>query len=290
MSLTVVSTATLTPATLLVRGLHIGPLPTPPEPLPPGTHCAITGEPLTAGYPVVSMTTDATAEFLEAFRGGMSGYVSEDAGRCFRSANPRGGNPCARSHLAFADAYYSPLISRESAGEQDRPCWSDLVRAVWPARRGETVLCLLTTDTKKRLWHRSRVGALGARTPVFVHDSATNLSSSLTVDWPALLACLDLLETVYEAGFSKPLLRHGLHGPTGAVAQSAAGTAATRAWELQLREWRGRPEFPVALLIAQRSATYVPPVRPARTQPLTPAPVLPAPPPVQPAVYQERLF
>lgn len=240
-----------TPAELLARGLRLAPLPNPPQPVPSGTCCAITGQPISAGYPVTEMVTEATAEFLDCFRGGVDGWVSEPAARCFKSADPRKGNPCARSHLVFADGtYYGPLISRQAAQEQGRPCWSDLVRQVWPARRGEQCLAILTTDTKKRLWIRARVGSLGCRTPVLCYDSGMALDQVRLLDWPALLDCLDLVEEVYTAGFPKQAIGDSLYGQTRAIEQ--AGLRRTGQWERVLRDWRPRPEFAVALLIAQK--------------------------------------
>ncbi len=240
-----------TPADLLARGLALPPLPQKPHPVPDRTCCAITGQPISVGYPVAEMVTEATAEFLDCFRGGVDGWVSEAAARCFKSADPRKGNPCARSHLVFADGtYYGPLISRESARAQGRACWSDLVREIWPARLGEQCLVVLTTDTKKRLWIRARVGALGSRTPVLVYDSGLALDEVRLVDWPALLDCLDLVEEVYSAGFPKQAILVSLYGMTKASEQ--VGLAQTRAWERLLSVCRPRAEFAVALLIAQK--------------------------------------
>ncbi len=241
----------LTPADLLVRGLSLPGLSTPPRPVPPGTCCAITGQPISEGYPVAEMVTDATAEFLDCFRGGIDGWVSEAAARCFKSADPRKGNPCARSHLVFADGtYYGPLISHEAALEQGRACWSELVRQVWPERAGQQCLAVLTTDTKKRLWIRARVGSLGSRTPVLVYDSALGIDQVRLLDWSALVECLDLVEKVYSAGFPKQAIGESLYGQTRAIEQ--AGLRQTGAWERLLRDWRPRPEFAVALLIAQK--------------------------------------
>lgn len=243
--------AFVSPADLLAAGLRLPPVKEPAHDLPPGSLCAITGQPIRRGYRVADMVTDATAEFLDTFRGGVHGHVSESAARCFRSANPRAGNPCARSQVAFAGGVlWQPLVNRDSARAQDRPCWSDLVRAIWRERAGQTCLLLLTTDTKKRLWPKARVGALGARTPLLIHDGDLCLSETRLLDWPALLECLDLLETVYTAGFAKPAIRHGL--PTATKATAAAGLAQTLAWERALVGWRARPEFAPALLMAQR--------------------------------------
>jgi hypothetical protein len=242
----------LTPADLLAEALSLPAPPTAPVDLPPGTSCAITGQPITRGYPVADMVTAATAEFLDCFRGGVHGWVSEAAARCFKSADPRKGNPCARSHVIFAGGpAYMPLISRDSAAaDEARPCWSDLVRAVWPKHAGRPMLAMLTTDTKKRLWIRARVGSLGSRTPVLVYDAGLALNEVRLVDWPALLECLDIIEEVYTAGFVKEAILTGLYGQTKAIEQ--CGLSQTREWERLLRDWRPRPEFAVALLIAQK--------------------------------------
>lgn len=240
------------PADLLATGLHLPPVSEPSFDLPPGTTCSISGQPITRGYRVSDMVTDATAEFLDAFRGGVGGYVSESAARCIRSDNPRNGRPCARSHLIFAgDDALMPLISRAAARKLGRPCWSDLVRAVWPAQKGRTCLVIITTDTKKRLWIRARVGALGVRTPLLYHDAETGRSEVMHVSWPDVIACLDLVESIYTAGFAKPAIRGSLFSAQTAV--QAAGVARTLEWERALRPWRETSEFIVATLIAQRA-------------------------------------
>ena len=241
----------LTPADLLCRYLQLPPLPDPPRPVPPGTVCAITGQPITEGYTVIDVTTEATTEFLDCFRDSVNGWVSETAARCFKSANPRTGNPCAKSTLCFADgAGWQPLIAQEAAAEQGRGCWSDLVRQVWAERQGQTCLILLTTDTKKRLWPRARVGILGRRTPVLFHDGATNASAVLLIDWPKLLDCLTEVEGIYTLGFPKEAIRTNLYSATKAM--RLAGYAETRHFEQMLRAWRDTPEFTVAALIAQK--------------------------------------
>jgi hypothetical protein len=242
----------LTPADLLATGLQLPALDMTPVEVPEGVTCAITGQPIAVGYPVADMVTKATAEFLDCFRGGVDGWVSEAAARCFKSANPRVGNPCARSHLVFADGtYYMPFISRDSAAKsEDRPCWSDLVREVWPERAGQQCLIMLTTDTKKRLWIRARVGCLGSQTAMLVYDSGSALNEVRLIDWPRLIDCLDIIEAIYTAGFSKAAIGESLYGQTKAIGE--VGIRQAREWENQLRGWRPRPEFAVALLIAQK--------------------------------------
>ena len=265
MVLRTITHETMTPADLLAKGLGLPGLSQPPRALVRGTTCAITGQPIETGYPVAEMVTDATAEFLDCFRGGMGGWVSESAARCFKSADPRMGNPCARSVLIFEDgAAYLPMIARQDAEPElpralkeagstvTRPVWSDLVRAVWPSRAGQRTLAILTTDTKKRLWIRARVGALGPRTPLLYYDGKTAGNQVLLLDWPALLACLNLIEEVYELGYPKTALSTSLYS-AGRITQ-AVGLAETRRYERQLVNWRNRPEFRPALLMAQRAA------------------------------------
>ncbi len=240
-----------TPADFLAVGLKLGPLPAPPIAVPVGTHCALTGQPLTCGYPVSTMVTPATAEFLDHFRGGIDGYVSDAAARCYKSANPRSGNPCARSVVTFADnSCWNPLIASVSAHEQGRPCWSEFVRELWPSRAGQMCLIILTTDTKKRLWPSARIGALGPRTPVYYYDSKTAGNGTIMVDWPRMVECLELIESIYRLGFPKTAMGESLYSASK-IAQ-AVGLREVRDYESQLTLWRGTAEMKMGLLIAQK--------------------------------------
>jgi hypothetical protein len=256
-----------TPADLLVRAFNLPPPDREPVQLPPGEHCAVSGKPITVGYPMAQITTTATTEFLDAFRGGQSvcGYVSEAAARCYRAASPRLGNPCARAMLLFADGTgYLPIIREDTKGEVklprlleetgapiSRPRWTDLVREVWPERRGQMCLVIATTDVQKRLWIRARVGALGPRTPVLLHDGP--LSEVRLIDWPRLIECLGLFEDVYTLGWSKEAIRTSLYANLNVC--QAVGVAAARDLERRVAAWRERPEFAFAALIAQRRST-----------------------------------
>lgn len=239
---------------LLASGLRLPPLPEPPIPVPPGTVCATSGEPLAHGYPVERVVTDATGEFLDTFHGDVHGWVSDSAARCYTSADPRRGNPCARSVLAFADGtLHSPLIAREAARAQNRACWSQLVRDVWPDRAGQVMLAIITTDTKKRLWMHARTGVLGERTPIFCYDPETALHGIRYISWPRLITCLDCVEEIYSAGFPKQALRVSLY-TAGKIAQTV-GLSTTRRMEAALSAWRSSQEFAIALLMAQREET-----------------------------------
>lgn len=244
----------VTPAEFLVRGLQLPALGIEPHEVPPGTVCAITGQPITAGYRVAEMVTDATAEFLDCFRGGVDGWVSEAAARCFKKSDPRQGNPCARSFLIFEDGTgWMPLINREAAAAQGRPAWTRLVREVWPARQGQRCLAILTTDTKKRLWPRARIGQLGERTPVLCYDSETEQNRILFVNWVELVRCLEMTEEVYSAGFPKADIRQTLYRVWNVLQKN--GIERVWQWERELARWRGSDEFVMALLIVQKDST-----------------------------------
>lgn len=233
---------------LLVRGLGLPPVETcEAVGVLDGTTCAITGEPLARGYPIQLLCSEATAEYLDTFRGQPCGYLGENAARAFRWQRQT-----SLAAMIFADGTcYRPLISRASAVlDAERPCWSDLVRAVWPARRGQECLILLTTEMKKRLWPRARVGVLGSATALYLYDLGLHVAEHRLVDWPALLECLTLVEEMYTAGFVKDRMRTGLWSYHKKVEE--VGYARVAVWERALRSWRCRPEFLPALLIAQK--------------------------------------
>jgi hypothetical protein len=207
----------------------------------------MTGEPLTRGYRISELASAATAEWLDTFHGDPGGWLGEDAARAWRWQRQT-----SLAAMMFEDGTtYKPLISRTSArANEGRACWSELVRAVWPERRGQSVLILLVTEMKKRLWPRARVGVLGSATELYLYDAEMAVAGSRRVDWPALLECLELVEEVYSAGFVKERIATGLWGYAKKVAE--VGFPQTRSWEAALAEWRLRPEFQVALLIAQK--------------------------------------
>ena len=233
---------------LLVRGLGLLPVDAPAaEEVPLGTVCAMTGEPITRGYRIAALASAATAEWLDTFHGDPRGWLGEDAARAWRWQRQT-----SLAAMIFEDGTtFRPLISRSSATESEgRPCWSDLVRAVWPERRDQACVILLVTEMKKRLWPRARVGRLGSSTALYVYDAGYDVAQSLNLDWESFLACLSLVEEVYSAGFVKANIREGLWGYYKKVQE--VGYPQTRVWEDALVIWRRRPEFLPALLIAQK--------------------------------------
>lgn len=223
-------------------------LPDPPKTCPDGTRCAITGAPIAVGYPVMELVTPATNEFLNTFRGQPHGWASESAARCFRAHSKNGGT-LSRSWFVIPDVIAaSPMINRESAVEQGRPCWSDIVRSVWPEHAGKPALVILTTNTKKRLWPLARVGILGERTDVYLYDSDMNIAENRPVSWPRFIATLDAVETALEAGFSRRYVANGLL----ADPQARVDPKRARQLEQTLSPMRRILEWPMAILIARK--------------------------------------
>jgi hypothetical protein len=242
----------LTPADLLALGLGLSPLDRPLEHLPIGAASCISGKPLTMGYRAAEFVTKSMVSPHEVFQGALNGWISDNEARCFANSAPSLGALLTRQVMVFEDGtYYRPLINVESAAKEDRPCWRDLVRQVWPERKGQMALTILTTDLKKRLWHMARVGPLGHKTPVYLYDGPT--AQSADIDWPAMLDCLAVVERAYGLGFSKQAIRESLFRHTKALKELGLGP--TRALDAELSIWRGRPEFIMATLIAQKEET-----------------------------------
>lgn len=217
-----------------------------------GAHCTITGEPITHGYRCMQkgIVPDALSDFNGLFGGNPHGWISESAARCLTSDWNLG------SRLVLADGVdivgHHILINAEQAEKQGRPCWSRLVRAIWPRCQGQECLVILTTDVKKRSWNRARVGTLGAHTPILVHAPEWNVFEVVYVDWSRLLTVLDCVEALYALGFSKAGIAESLTAEWKAMQRvGAADTLKLEAWCRTARHW---PEFLPALIMAQKTA------------------------------------
>ncbi len=226
----------------LVSGLKIPPLDEPPKPVT--ANCAITGLHITHGYPVWDIVPNTAGEYLDLLPNGTNGYVSDSAARAIKGTWNLG------SRIIFSDGtHYHPLIARDKTGE--RPCWSDLVRQLWITKRGEPVLMILTTDVKKRVWHKARIGVLGSATPVMIYDvSDSGLSSVQVIDWAVLLEILDVVENIYSMGFSKNGIRYSLLREWSRV--PLLGVRQVVDLDNQLKPLREKIEFAMAVLISQK--------------------------------------
>lgn len=250
-----VTTRRWTVPDVLATGLDLQPLPTPPVVIPDGpVPSRLSGQWITEGYPLAEMLGTSAADRIDATGGDPTGWVSDTVARCLKAANPRLRSGVSLSMLIFAgERALHPLESRASAAEQGRPCWSDLVREIWPERRGDTVLIIVTADTKKRIWQDAQLGVLGSRTPVLHYDRSQARAGVRRIDWPVLIDTLDAIEEVYDRGFTKRQIAHGLLSATAARQQN--GSAWTVAAERRLLTIRQRESFPLALTFAQHSDT-----------------------------------
>jgi len=210
--------------------------------LPPGATCAITGDPIAQGYSLWKIIPDSTSERLDLTRSSGQ-WIGEIAARAWKNSWNLG------SRLIFEDGtHYHPLIARDAARKRERPCWTELVREIWPKRKGQSVLMILATDVKKKVWPQAKIGPLGTNTPIYVHASAT--SGVVMIDWQKLINTLDFVETVYAAGFTKADILDTLLHSRKAV--QAVGLKETLKWEKQLRKY-SRSQLLIATLVAQKT-------------------------------------
>lgn len=219
----------------------------PPGDVPTGTHCVMSGEPISLGYAVRDVISSNAGAPLDMVYGvGMAGYMSPDAATVFRCTSHIG------SVLAIeGEPGLRPLISRESAAAGERPCWSDLIRDVWPRYAGRRCVCVIATDFKKRVIHRAQVGVLGDEQPVYVLDANAHLDGNVALRWNVLLEVLSDIEQIYDAGFSKRSISSTLWREFNKAQQ--VGMDKVAAMERRLDMLRQMSEFLPALIVAQRS-------------------------------------
>lgn len=238
---------TPTTADLLLRGMGWVPLDTPPQTCPAPQHCALTGAPITQGYPVMEIIPASTGNYLDLLPGGVAGWLSEPAAICYSNDFRIG------ARLIFEDgAMFYPLIdaAAAAAATPPRPCWRDLVRDELPERLGQRHICFLNTDYKKRVWTKAPVCTVGASMRWYVYDTSRGVAGVQTVALSLLRATLALVEEVYAA-YPKPRIERGLWD-----ARRPAGVswAQMRQWERALHASRPTPEFAVSILIAQKES------------------------------------
>mgnify|MGYP001099688214 CR=1 FL=1 len=234
----------LTVPAFLVRTMGLPPLAEPPAPIPGGVICALSGARIDAGYPLGAAVTAATGAVLDLLPAFPHGWMSEDAARAMKGIRNVGGI------AAFEDGMcYRPLVSRDSAQAQARPCWSDLIREIGASRRGQRAVLIMATDFKKRVWNRARVTTVGANTLVYVYDPPRSAATLLSVDWSRLVEALDVYEALYDAGYAKAHIEESLLRD---FKRASANLVEALALEKRVSIWRGTPEFQIAAIAAQR--------------------------------------
>lgn len=231
-------------AAALVEAYGSAPLDEPPTPTGSSTLCAMTGVSIEAGYPLHKLISDATADIADTFPYRESGMVSVVAASAFRDGSLSGNLCVIIDSIAHG---LRPMVSRESATAQDRPCWADVLRTLRP---GQQTMIVLSNESKRRLWPRARLAPVGPAWSVYLHDETG--SAPREISHARLIACLDLVEEIYAAGFSKPAMRRGLLAANNLKTIEACGWPESRRYEASLRAWRATQELAVALFVAQR--------------------------------------
>lgn len=232
----------MTEADFLVKGLDLPPLEKPVMTV--DTHCAITGVRIERGYRVRDIVPKASSEFhdLLALK---TGYVSEAVGIAWKGSWNLG------SRLIFEDGtHYHPLIDPKAAAKQGRPAWRDLVRDVYPARKGQRVLSIISTDFKKRVWPYARLGNLGHNTAIYLLDESQGVNGMIQVDWAKLIVYLSQVEILLAAGFSRQAIAENLLRKMSICRK--IGLAEARDMEILLGHMRSTPEFKMVWTIARQ--------------------------------------
>lgn len=229
----------LTPADFLAGCIELDLRDLPIVEVPEGTHCRVSGAIITHGVAIQDTVSDANTEFIDQFAGDVCGYVSENAARAYKTAAPAHkhrikstgrmvANPCAKSHLACEldgeFEYFSPSFDPVTAAKNETVTWSAAIRDVWPRWKGRTVFIIVTPDFKRRLWPYSRTGIMGDRTPVYILNKSYNLDGRFTLDWEKLVSLLDIVEPLYQMGYTKDSLKTSLFASTNGTLEKIGST------------------------------------------------------------------
>ena len=147
------------------------------------------------------------------------------------------------------------MVSLESATEQDRPCWRNLI---FEMEGGTSTVAVFTDESKRRLWHQAQLSAFGENWRPFFNGSpvksgktfkATPVCRSLYISLSRLRNCLNLVEKAQAFGFSKRGIYESLLNESNTVMQ--IGYPRVMPIENALRRWRETDEFLLAVFIAQ---------------------------------------
>jgi hypothetical protein len=209
--------------------------------------CAISGEHITSGIPIVKLVTGATNQPHEIFRVANTQHVSVESARLFKNMRGGGSGGMVGNLLATPAGGDKPMVSRESAIKANRRCWMDILNEIEP---GTPTVAIFSTDTKRRLWLLAELSIVGHAWRVYLHEGET--SRNLTVDIYRLRKCLALLEQIYSIGFSKIAMRESLYD-LAAMRKARISYRDVARLESDLNQWRGTDEFLLSLFVVQKS-------------------------------------
>jgi len=208
----------------------------------PADECAICGQRTAESVSVKSLIKSATGNIPDTFRGRHA---------CLPCATAFGESRLLTGSLLILHGEgLRPMVSKESALKEGRPCWRDLIFGMVLET---STIAVITSNTKRRLWTQAVVSTVGKTwRPLFVDGDTDRL---LTVSIMRLRECLDLIEQVYALGFSKQVIAVSLWTGLAPKTLLVIGMERITQFESVLSAWRGTDEFILALFVAQKEAT-----------------------------------
>lgn len=222
----------------LVRAFDFPALAAPPDYPDAPAVCGICGQSISEGYRTKALIKQTTAEIADIFRG--HAWVCRDCARVFGDSRFTG------NFISVDGAGVRPMVALSSV-TAERPAWRELLRQI---PHNVLTVTVVTSNTKRRLWVRAVVSAFGAHWQPFFVDGA--VERLLTIDIERLRECLDLVEGIYELGYSKATM--ALNLLDNLKLSVAVGLPTASALEVALQAWRGTDELILSLFVAQKEA------------------------------------
>ena len=231
--------------TFLCSAMNPPALDSPPAAI--DARCAMTGRPITEGYRVDSLVTDATSQPHEIFRF-TSEWCSAEAARLFKAM--RGDTAMIGNVFAGENGGSKPMVSRDSATKGGRPCWHDLIMQLQP---NQWTVAVFTEESKRRFWLEAPLCLTGPTWRPYLHYG--NCSRVLTVNLDKLQQVLPLCETIYSYGFSKDAMLTTLYDNFQQVQKY--GFSRTTVLEAQLSPWRDTDELLLSAFVVQKNPNII---------------------------------
>lgn len=229
---------------LLCEGFSPAQLANPPQQVPVGTRCAMGGHLIEDGYLTRHLVTGATSQPHEIFEV-PSDWCSVEAARLFKSM--RGEAAMLGNIFAEPGKGVKPMVSRDSATANRRPCWHDLITGLAPVTE---CVAVFTEESKRRFWIDAPLSITGKDWRPYLHWR--NVSRVLSVDLLTLQETLVVVSDVYSRGFSKPAILSSLCENHNLVIQF--GFREVARLDHQLSSLRGSDELLLATFIVQKNS------------------------------------
>lgn len=240
------------------------------EPQPCNAICAMTGDSITQGYRLSDIISVASADIGTIFPFGGE-WVCVDGAILFKASKTLRGNL-----LVLEDNGLAPLISKDSAIAENRPCWRDLIMDM---SLDTPMVAIFSDESKRRLWPSARMSVFGSHWQPFFNgvpykagsSQAAPVQRSLNVDVLKLRSVLSVVEYAYSLGFSKWGIATGLLGTTQLV--ESMGLLAVRNLDRNLANFRNSDEMLLSCFVAQKQAVEILKVEKIKAEPVMVQPI-----------------